>query len=317
MIKLPACHRNTRALARKEPGVKNHFILLCLLACAAIETTGARAADPQESQQTPAAPFSFYHNLQYGFCLRLPWSYFIIGQTWRGTQLDTHETVSGPELLIRSRAWTVEDPLKDIPIMIFTPSQWQLVVAERLTVSAAPIGPSELGRTKDYVFALPPRWIGFTGVKGQDEVQALMNSHPFQAPCEPVVYRNTHYGFCFLLPADWEGYKIFEQKSGDDAESFPILTIRNAHWSTGDRWQDIPIMIFTPRQWRLVESGGLAVSPAPIGPGYMGRNTRYVFALPPRWIGYADTRGQDELMTWISQHPFRATCQTSAAQKAE
>jgi len=53
-----------------------------------------------------------------------------------------------------------------------------------MAVSAAPIGPAELGRNKSYVFALPPRWIGFwADVKGMDEVQTLMNQNPFQAPC--------------------------------------------------------------------------------------------------------------------------------------
>jgi hypothetical protein len=67
--------------------------------------------------------------------------------------------------------------------MIFTPSQWTLVAAENMAVSAAPIGPAELGQDKSHVFALPPRWIGFYDVKGIDEVQTLMNQNPFEAPC--------------------------------------------------------------------------------------------------------------------------------------
>jgi hypothetical protein len=67
--------------------------------------------------------------------------------------------------------------------MIFTPSQWKIVAADNMAVSAAPIGPAELGSNKSYVFALPPRWIGFYDVKGIDEVQTLMNQNPFQAPC--------------------------------------------------------------------------------------------------------------------------------------
>jgi len=38
--------------------------------------------------------------------------------------------------------------------MIFTPSQWKLVAAENMAVSAAPIGPAELGQNKNYVFAI-------------------------------------------------------------------------------------------------------------------------------------------------------------------
>ena len=43
-----------------------------------------------------------------------------------------------------------------------------------------------------------------------------------------------------------------------------------------------------------MEQEKLAVSAAPIGPSKLGENARFVFALPPRWIGFADTLGQDE-----------------------
>jgi hypothetical protein len=127
-----------------------------------------------------------YQNKQYGFCFLLPESwkgYTIVGEQWSGTVLDTREQKSGPELLIRNPKWTAGDPYQDIPIMIFTPGEWKLVAAEKMGVSAAPIGPAELGHNKSYVFALPPRWIGFVDAKGIDEVQALMSQNPFQAPC--------------------------------------------------------------------------------------------------------------------------------------
>ena len=67
--------------------------------------------------------------------------------------------------------------------MVFTPEIWKLVDAGEISVSAAPFGPGELGRNRNYVFALPPRWIGFTDAAGQDEVQALMSQDPFESPC--------------------------------------------------------------------------------------------------------------------------------------
>jgi hypothetical protein len=127
-----------------------------------------------------------YHNAHYGFCFLLPadWKgYTIVGGKWNGTVLDTQKPESGPQLLIRNPKWTKDDPYQDIPVMIFTLSQWKLVAAENMAVSAAPIGPSELGQNKSYFFALPPRWIGFMDTKGQDEVQTLINQNPFQAPC--------------------------------------------------------------------------------------------------------------------------------------
>ena len=45
--------------------------------------------------------------------------------------------------------------------MIFTPGEWKLVAEEKMGVSAAPIGPAELGRNENYASALSPRrdWI--------------------------------------------------------------------------------------------------------------------------------------------------------------
>ena len=42
--------------------------------------------------------------------------------------------------------------------MVLTLAQCDLVQQGKLTVSAAPIGPEELGRNRKYVFAFPPRY---------------------------------------------------------------------------------------------------------------------------------------------------------------
>jgi len=304
--------------------MKAHSVLVLLVACAAILPAIAQEQNrvSQKSAQIPVAPPSFYHNIDYGFCLRLPggWGYYVVDETWSATAFDIHKTESGPELIIRNREWSADDPWQDIPIMIFTPRQWKLVESQKLVVSAAPIEPSELGRTKNYVFALPPRWIGFTNADGQDAVRALMSQHPFKAPCEPVVYRNAQYGFCILLPADWKGFTVIRDKWGgsrmDDTEAPPIegpeLIVRNPRWTTAAPRQDVPIMIFTKAQWELADN--YSFSAAPFGPGDIGRNSRYVFALPPRWIGYADVGGQDELLQWGWRHLLRAPCAKSKPQ---
>jgi len=304
--------------------MKARPIAALLFFCAAISFAVAQEqnADSQGTPQIPAAPAAFYQNLQYGFCFRAPWSYFIVDQTWSGTELDTQKAVSGPELVIRSRGWTPEDPWQDIPIMIFTPSQWKLVEAGKLPVGAPPTGPSELGRTSGYVFALPPRWIGFTDVEGQDAVEALMKRHPFQAPCEPIVYRNTQYGFCFRLPADWKGYQIVKERWRGGVPnreapgtariiSGPLIQFRNPEWTQADPYQDIPIMVFTRAQWRTKEKEGIVVSAAGVDFGAIGRNANYVFAQPPRWFGYIEVAGLEEVGTWMSQNPLQAPCGTS------
>jgi hypothetical protein len=167
--------------------MKSQSVLAILLASAVLAPAFAQNASPRSTGPASIPTPFVYHNTHYGFCFLLPadWKgYTIVDDKWSGTVLDSGKKESGPLLLIRNPKWTKDDPWQDIPIMIFTPSQWKIVAAENMAVSAAPIGPAELGRNKSYVFALPPRWIGFwADVKGMDEVQTLMNQSPFQSPC--------------------------------------------------------------------------------------------------------------------------------------
>ena len=41
-----------------------------------------------------------------------------------------------------------------------------------------------MGRNTTYVFAEPPRSVGYTDAEGWREVEALIMTHPFQAPRE-------------------------------------------------------------------------------------------------------------------------------------
>ncbi len=160
-----------------------------LLACCAMApaSAGAQAASASSNKPAPAPPSTIvYHNKQYGFCFVLPasWKGFtVVTEQWRGTVFSSGQVVHGPQLLIRNPKWTKERPYQDIPIMVFTPAQWQQVVAVTMSVSAAPIGPAKMGENSRYVFALPPRWIGFTDALGQDEVNSWMEQNRLQAPC--------------------------------------------------------------------------------------------------------------------------------------
>jgi hypothetical protein len=163
-------------------------VLLFLAAFAAIQPAGASAQAVSAQATKPAAAQAtiVYRNNVYGFCFRLPadWKgYTIVTETWSGTVFDTGQKESGPQLLIRNPKWTKEKPFQDIPIMVFTPAEWQLVKAVTMSVSAAPIGPSELGHNSRYVFALPPRWTGFYDALGQDELNSWMQQNRLQAPC--------------------------------------------------------------------------------------------------------------------------------------
>ena len=101
-----------------------------------------------------------YVNNQYGFHFTLPnsWQdYTLILGTWNGTDIASgKQTESGPMISIRHPEWTEKNLRQDIPIMIFTLSQWEAVQNETLSVSAAPIPQASLGGIPLMFFPFPP-----------------------------------------------------------------------------------------------------------------------------------------------------------------
>jgi hypothetical protein len=125
-----------------------------------------------------------YKNTQYGFAFSLPetWKgYTIVTDQWEGIPAGGVETVeTGPEILIRHPLWTSQNPTQDIPIMIFTLAEWNALEQEQFHIGAAPIGPSELGRNNQYVFALPARY-NYAFPAGYKEVEEILKGKPMQA----------------------------------------------------------------------------------------------------------------------------------------
>lgn len=128
-----------------------------------------------------------YENTQYGFSFSLPQSwkgYSIVTGKWeglaaeRGSQGDKIvETV--PMISIRHPQWTAQNQRQDIPIMIFTIAQWESLQWGDFHIGAAPIGPSELGRNTEYIFALPARY-NYAFPTGYEEVEKILQSNPLQ-----------------------------------------------------------------------------------------------------------------------------------------
>jgi len=118
-----------------------------------------------------------------------------------------------------------------------------------------------------------------------------------------VEYRNEQYGFGMTFPSDWSGYAEVadtwhgqtQDEQGETTGTYtgPEIIVRHPQWTAATPWQDIPVMVFTHDEWALVEQQKLGVSAAPITPSKLGENAKFVFALPPRWIGFVDTLGQD------------------------
>jgi hypothetical protein len=127
-----------------------------------------------------------YQNPQYGFEFSLPESwkgYTLVAENWEGLAIDNSQgekiIETGPTMLIRHPKWTAENPRQDIPIMIFTLAQWNSLQKEQFHIGSAPIGPSELGRNNEYVFALPARY-NFAFPAGYEEVEEILKGNPLQ-----------------------------------------------------------------------------------------------------------------------------------------
>jgi hypothetical protein len=169
-------------------------------------------------------------------------------------------------------------------------------------------------------FALLMLWLAISPVRASaapatqasPAPQAQTENKPPAEPSATVEYRDAKYGFSFNLPASWKGYKIVAEKwEGSDTrkgdiEHGPLLYIRHPSWTKENPREDIPIMIFTVSQWESVQQGNYLVNAAPISPNELGRNRKYVFALPPR-ANYADLTGVEEVDDILRHgplHPF-------------
>lgn len=130
-----------------------------------------------------------------------------------------------------------------------------------------------------------------------------------------ITYKNSQYGFTFALPKSWEKYSIVTDQwegiavsgtqSGKAVETGQIIRIRHPQWTSQIPRQDIPIMIFTFAQWQALQNLEFSVGAAPIAPRELGRNSKYVFALPARY-NYAFPEGFEEVEKILSDSPFQA-----------
>lgn len=120
-------------------------------------------------------------------------------------------------------------------------------------------------------------------------------------------YTNSEYGFEIKFPDTWKGYSVeIENWTGHVINNYqktytgPEIVLKNPQTTTSQQWQDITIMVFTPDVWNLVNEEKIAVSAAPIGPGKIGENSKYIFATPPRWYGFTDASGIEEVLKMMN-----------------
>lgn len=131
---------------------------------------------------------------------------------------------------------------------------------------------------------------------------------------ENITYVNDQYGFEFVLPDSWTGYSIvvggWESYTLGAAGQVPgpsgvELLIRHPGWTASAPRQDIPIMVFTLRQWDDLRVDKFHIGAAPVNPIELGRNGSFVFALPARY-DYAFPLGYEEVERILASGPLRA-----------
>lgn len=174
--------------SRRYVGEGIAVLALVLLAGCATQNPTQPTTTPTPSSTPTATPTKAtsitYSNTKYGFTFTLPLSwtgYTLVNTTWDGWDVATGKVVeTGPFISIRHPLWTAVAKRQDIPIMVFTSSQWAKVVSGKMSLGAAPIAPSELGRNATYVFALPARY-NYAFPTGYQEVDQIIQSKPLQA----------------------------------------------------------------------------------------------------------------------------------------
>jgi hypothetical protein len=164
-------------------------IIIILIAIISILALGAIAfyfwPKPVNVTPLPEIKSNVYQNDTYGFTLIFPpdWKgYTVIKGNWTGNLLKEPGMAVGPMITFRNPNWKETDHWQDIPIMMFTNEAWKLIENEEISLGAAPIGPSEIGRNSKYIFATPARWYGFTSDKGQEEAVAIVKNFKVNDP---------------------------------------------------------------------------------------------------------------------------------------
>lgn len=178
--------RLAQATGRKERSLRQRALLCTAPLLFLVAASGC--ATPLLAAPTATPASLEYHNSEYAFTFSLPASwggYSIVTGSWTGTISDPLKgdvpAVQGPLISIRHPLWSEQDPRQDIPIMVFTLEQWEALQRGEFVVSAAPVGPSELGRNASYVFALPARY-NYAFPTGWQEVEQIIAAQPLRTP---------------------------------------------------------------------------------------------------------------------------------------
>ncbi len=164
--------------------LKTIFIILGVLIFGAVLIFGLKnsATNTTTATTTISTSSTVYTNNTFGFNVTLSKSwegYTVSMDIWSGYKIDDQlgdkPYATGTVISIHNPKWTEAVHYQDIPIMVFTTNEWNLITQEKMSVGAAPIPPSELARNSKYVFALPARY-NYAYPLGWEEVDQIIQS---------------------------------------------------------------------------------------------------------------------------------------------
>jgi hypothetical protein len=129
----------------------------------------------------------------------------------------------------------------------------------------------------------------------------------------PIRYHNAQYDLTFYLPADWKNYSVLTQQ-WDGEKYLPekdisvvltrgsIIVLRNPQWKTNDLYQDIPIYIFTRRQWDDTNLGKYDAEHVGGVIYELWHNDKFVFCIRSRSVN-SWKEGEDIVNQNCAAHP--------------
>ncbi|HTV40106.1 MAG TPA: hypothetical protein VMF08_06010 [Candidatus Sulfotelmatobacter sp.] len=129
----------------------------------------------------------------------------------------------------------------------------------------------------------------------------------------PGRYHNGQYGLTFYLPAAWRGYSALTDEWHGEAylpaqdkdvvlAQGPIIVLRNPLWKTNDLYQDIPIYVFTRRQWDDMHHGKYDAAGAGGIIYELWHTDKYVFGIHSRGFWAEELKDWRETENIVNQN---------------
>jgi len=129
-----------------------------------------------------------YRNAQYSFTFFLPASwrgYSVLVEQCEANERDSVVPERGPKFVFRHPQWKAGDPYQDIPIMVFTRSQWESTHHGEDAAGAGGLI-YEVGHNHKYVFGIHGRFNADDSVHGWKEATYVVERN--RAANEPHLY---------------------------------------------------------------------------------------------------------------------------------